>query len=198
MAKKMCDLCQKNYASVMRYGVNLCDPCSDEYDQAIFGDAAAAEKFSNPENFPDATPLAIKNIVGFVAKRNGRPYVTSKITKELPKAAQTHTSPKITDAKSTRSTLEEMYANIGSKIKGWAKWIFIVGAIAAVLCALEMLFSAEDGAMLMEAIIILVAGPLIAWVSSWVLYGFGELIEKTTANEKNTKEMLEIMKQNKP
>lgn len=30
-------------------------------------------------------------------------------------------------------------------------------------------------------------GPVIAWVSSWLLYGFGELIDKTCEIEYNTR-----------
>ncbi len=68
--------------------------------------------------------------------------------------------------------LDSLYENIGGKIKNWAKWIFIIEAIAAILAGF-ILAAEEDGAYILISII----GPLVAWVGSWLLYGFGELIE---------------------
>lgn len=39
----------------------------------------------------------------------------------------------------------------------------------------------------------LFVGPLVAWVSSWILYAFGELVEKTVENEQHTREILKII-----
>ena len=39
-------------------------------------------------------------------------------------------------------------------------------------------------------LLILVCGPLVAWVSSWILYAFGELVETTAVNENNTRQLL--------
>ena len=83
--------------------------------------------------------------------------------------------------------LDNLYSNIGSKIKNWAKWVFIVAAIASVIGAICMMASAEDSWMLVVGMIVLVVGPLIAWVSSWLLYGFGEIIVKLTDIERNTR-----------
>ncbi len=82
--------------------------------------------------------------------------------------------------------LDELYKNIGVKIKAWAKWIFIVEAIAAIIGGLLLIFDGEG----LIGFIILIAGPLVAWVSSWLLYAFGELVEKTVANESNTRNIL--------
>ena len=83
--------------------------------------------------------------------------------------------------------LDNLYSNIGSKIKNWAKWVFIVAAIASVIGAICMMASCEDSWMLVVGMIVLVVGPFIAWVSSWLLYGFGEIIVKLTAIERNTR-----------
>ena len=83
--------------------------------------------------------------------------------------------------------LDNLYNNIGSKIKNGAKWVFIVEAIASVIGAICMMASAEDSWMLVVGMIVLVVGPFIAWVSSWLLYGFGEIIAKLTAIERNTR-----------
>ena len=72
---------------------------------------------------------------------------------------------------------DNLYKNIGEKIKGWAKWVFIIGAISSIIGALGMLFSAEDEWMLIVGLLALVVGPLVAWVSSWLLYAFGQITD---------------------
>lgn len=82
-----------------------------------------------------------------------------------------------------------LFADIGKKIKGLAKWTFIVEAIAAVITGLYLGVK-EDAIYLLLALF----GPIVAWVSSWILYAFGELVDSSRENEKHTKEILEIMK----
>lgn len=69
-----------------------------------------------------------------------------------------------------------MYDNIGRKIKGLAKAVFIVEAIAAVITGIVLMASYLNPII---GLLVMVVGPLVAWVSSWLLYGFGELIDKT-------------------
>lgn len=90
-----------------------------------------------------------------------------------------------------------MYSNIGGKIKGLAIATFIVEAILAVLsgavCVIGSFiamidwFSEEYILMMLIGLAIIVIGPIIAWISSWLLYGFGELISKTTEIARNTR-----------
>ena len=81
-----------------------------------------------------------------------------------------------------------MYNDIGRKIKLLAKCTFICEAIASVIVAIIMLFGTEEEL----GIVLLICGPLIAWSSSWVLYGFGELVEKTVIIAHNTKNLSEL------
>ena len=78
------------------------------------------------------------------------------------------------------------YDNIGEKIKGWAKWVFIIGAISSAVAAIVLMASAEDAAVLIIGIIMLIVGPLVSWVSSWLLYGFGEVIDTLDVIAYNT------------
>ena len=80
-----------------------------------------------------------------------------------------------------------MYDNIGGKIKQWAKVVCIAEAIVAVIGAIVMMATAEDGTMIGMGFLVLILGPLAAWVSSWLLYGFGEIIVKLTQIEENTR-----------
>lgn len=78
-----------------------------------------------------------------------------------------------------------MYDNIGSKIKGLAKATFIIETIAAVITGIALMAYDEDITPL--ALLVMVVGPIVAWVSSCLIYGFGELIDKASDIERNTR-----------
>ena len=78
-----------------------------------------------------------------------------------------------------------MYDNIGGKIKGLAKASFIVAAIAEVITGIALMATDED--LILYGFLVMVVGPIVAWVSSWLLYGFGELIDKASDIERNTR-----------
>ena len=78
-----------------------------------------------------------------------------------------------------------MYDNIGEKIKGLAKAAFIVEAIMAAIVGIALLASDED--LILTGLLVLLVGPIVAWVSSWLLYGFGELIDRVSEIAKNTR-----------
>jgi len=70
-----------------------------------------------------------------------------------------------------------MFDNIGNKIKGLAKVLFIVLVIADIIVGI-VLMSLDDG-LIAIGLPIMLGGPVIAWISSWILYGFGQLIENS-------------------
>ena len=74
------------------------------------------------------------------------------------------------------------YDNIGEKIKGLAKFFFISGTISSILLGLFMLQNNT-----IRAILIIVLGTIGSWLSSFTLYGFGEIIVKLTEIELNTR-----------
>ncbi len=76
-----------------------------------------------------------------------------------------------------------MFSNIGGKIKKLASvtcWILI---IASVIGGLAMIITGADmyggEGFILGGVIILIVGPLVAWVSSFVLYGFGQLVQNS-------------------
>ena len=87
--------------------------------------------------------------------------------------------------------LDELYMDIGGKIKSWAKWIFIIEAIGLALTGFIMMLSSEY--LIFYGLLVMVGGPFAAWVGSWILYAFGELVEKTCENENNTSRILQLM-----
>lgn len=68
-----------------------------------------------------------------------------------------------------------MYNNIGDKIKGGAIVIALIEAVIAFVSGIMIV--AELSAAI--GIIVMIVGIFIAYISSWLLYGFGELIQKT-------------------
>lgn len=68
-----------------------------------------------------------------------------------------------------------MYDNIGGKIKLLAIWIFIIEAIAAVIFGIDLVAN-DDG---LFGFLTIILGPIVAWVSSWLLYGFGQLVHNS-------------------
>ena len=78
-----------------------------------------------------------------------------------------------------------MFDDIGGKIKGLATFICWVGIIVCVILGIVMIVNATggyrtDGGMVVAGILIIVIGSLLSWVGSFVLYGFGELVENST------------------
>ncbi len=72
-----------------------------------------------------------------------------------------------------------MYDNIGRKIKGLAKGLFVIEAIGTIVAGIAILTIDDD--FILHGLLMLIWGPLVAWVSSWVLYAFGELVEDVHA-----------------
>ena len=87
--------------------------------------------------------------------------------------------------------LDNLYENIGEKIKSWAKWIFIAEAIGAILTGIFMVinsFDVEDFSLFIYGISTIILGTIVAWMSSWILYAFGQLVDDTHAiRNQNTK-----------
>ena len=77
-----------------------------------------------------------------------------------------------------------MYDNIGSKIKILAKATFLVEMIAAVIAGIVVMFGDMEEPLL--GLLIMVVGSIVAFVSTWTLYGYGELIDKTCEIARNT------------
>ena len=98
---------------------------------------------------------------------------------------------------------DNMFDNIGGKIKTLAKVLCWVGIIFSVLIAIILFIEAKEGSYRTEDLymklgcIYLIFGPLISWVSSFFMYGFGELIERTTEVALNTRHLRQATRNNK-
>lgn len=73
--------------------------------------------------------------------------------------------------------LDRLYVKIGEKLKDWAKWIFIVESISAIIGGIAIMV--EDSDSIHIGLLVIVLGPLIALVSTWILYAFGQLVDNS-------------------
>lgn len=63
---KMCELCQTNVISESIYDVDVCSECYNGFMLALQDDIDMMKKFSNPENFPLATPKAKEELLSVI------------------------------------------------------------------------------------------------------------------------------------
>ena len=67
-----------------------------------------------------------------------------------------------------------MYNRIGKKIMDLSQLIFWMEAIASVIAGIILLLSSQT---IVLGILIIILGPLLAWIGSWVLYAFGQIAD---------------------
>lgn len=94
-----------------------------------------------------------------------------------------------------------MFNNIGSKIKTVAKVIACINIVISTVASVIMLANGlvnfdEQWILVFIAPLVFIVGFVMAWLSVILLYGFGELIDATCNNEKNTRNILNILQQN--
>ena len=76
-----------------------------------------------------------------------------------------------------------MFDNSGKRLQSLAKGIFFllcsVPVFLGVLMIIAGIFTSADSRIILVGILIIAFSVLIAWLSSIVLYAFGELVENT-------------------
>ena len=84
-----------------------------------------------------------------------------------------------------------MFNNIGRKIKTFAKVMCWIGIIASVVAGLVMIATSfsnyAPAAGIVAGILTAVLGSLFSWVGSFMMVGFGELVENTAEIAANTR-----------
>lgn len=88
---------------------------------------------------------------------------------------------------------KNMFNNIGRKIKVLASIIAWIGIIASIIVGVNFIVQSTDDifadipyTLITLGIGIMIVGSLLSWLSSFLLYGFGELIENSAIIAKNT------------
>lgn len=100
-----------------------------------------------------------------------------------------------------------MFKNIGKKIKTLAKVVCWLGIIGGIISGLSLIAVGAAGsgiivnangsasfvggmALIIAGVILLVLLPLLAWVSSFMLYGFGDMVDNVSELKQSNEEML--------
>ena len=78
---------------------------------------------------------------------------------------------------------EKMFNNIGKKIKSYAKWVCFCGIGASIVGGLSLLTEANNTGefiiCLLIGLVVMAVGGFISWVSSFTVYGFGQLVDNS-------------------
>ena len=75
-----------------------------------------------------------------------------------------------------------MFDNIGAKIKGLAKtltWLSVIGSIVLGIVYIAIISDSWYDELWWVGLVIMAVGSLFAWISYWLLYGYGQLIENS-------------------
>lgn len=83
-----------------------------------------------------------------------------------------------------------MYSNIGNKIKTLAKIVCIIIAIVWIIVGFILIFDRYSSPLVrLVGFLSIIIGPLLSWISSFLLYGYGELIEQNAEIEREIKRL---------
>lgn len=94
-----------------------------------------------------------------------------------------------------------MFNNIGGKIKALAKMLCWIGIAASIIGAIA-LWSLHNQYNYMThtyndtlgtGFVVLLVGCIGSWIGSFFMYGFGELIDETTANRRLNEDMYKML-----
>lgn len=88
-----------------------------------------------------------------------------------------------------------MFTNIGKKIMGLAKFVCWLGIILSVLLGILIIVTGQSSftvngvttsaPSVLVGVLVIVIGVIASWISSWMTYGFGRLIDNTEALRKD-------------
>ncbi len=81
-----------------------------------------------------------------------------------------------------------MYKNIGGKIKGLAVFFCVIGILTSIVIGVLAMVGASEFSYFDDSVAVMgvfgglltiIVGSLISWVSSFLLYGFGQLVQNS-------------------
>lgn len=78
-----------------------------------------------------------------------------------------------------------MFENIGGKIKTLATVLCAIGIIVSVITGFSLLMALSNTGLGFIGLIIMIVGSLFSWISSFFIYGFGQLIDNTATMTDN-------------
>lgn len=73
-----------------------------------------------------------------------------------------------------------MFARIGSKIKALAKYAFALESLVSIIAGFYLISNSYRSESTLVGILLIIVGPLVAWLGSLFSYAFGEMFENIT------------------
>ena len=83
-----------------------------------------------------------------------------------------------------------MFNNIGGKIKTLAVVVCVFIAVACVVVGIGIVMIAHDDITIFLGVSLMTGGPFLAWVGSFLIYGFGQLVESAENTDKKMVSLL--------
>lgn len=77
-----------------------------------------------------------------------------------------------------------MFNNIGAKIKTAAKVLCWIGIVACVIIGIVMMVASKQ--TVLTGLLVMIVGSLASWISSFMMVGFGQLVENSNVIAANT------------
>ena len=78
-----------------------------------------------------------------------------------------------------------MFHNVGKKIKATAQAVFYILMLGAIIGGVAL--AGSDDSLIGAGVGLIAGGFFVAWFFAMLIYGFGEIIDKATAIERNTR-----------
>lgn len=88
--------------------------------------------------------------------------------------------------------LEKWFTDPGMRIKKYAKGLFIIESIAAIIGGLGLMMSDED--MIIYGVLTAAAGVAVAYITSLFMAAFGDLVQSNIDNKAVNEEILKELK----
>ena len=110
-----------------------------------------------------------------------QPQQETKTAKEYVNTAVNYAQTNINNTLNNEET--GMFANVGEKLKSWAKANFVLGVIFGIITAIATIIIDDD--LFLAAIVAGVMEIAASWAFSLILYAFGEVV----SNSKESKEI---------
>ena len=83
-----------------------------------------------------------------------------------------------------------MFSNIGKKIKLLVTCVVIVLSAFFFTLGLSIFFGEDSSVGKFGGLLIAVIGPLFSWISAFLIYGYGEMIDRICSMERMMAELL--------
>lgn len=178
-------------------GEFLCDGCSESIkrDITMLYRVKTVEEFEETKSeilkkceelYNEDIKGKIENLILQIRNKNNYLPKTENLTTTNVQYSKINTSTNNVQYETTTSNDGGMFGNIGGKIKTLAKVLTWLGIISFVIWGFVCISDEEK----VLGLILMIGGSLSSWISSFLLYGFGQLIE-------NSDKIVELLNKNK-